>query len=72
VTEVRELEDAKSRALRKKWLQVARLCREAAEAASLYEDPVKVRRLLIRAAKHTTQAEQMARTVDVVQAEVVQ
>jgi len=51
---------------------VARLCREAAEAASLYEDPVKVRRLLIRAAKHTTQAEQMARTVDVVQAEVVQ
>jgi hypothetical protein len=68
VTDVRQLEDAKRRALSKKWSYVARLCREAAEAASLYEDPERVRRLLLRAARHTTEAERLARTVGVVQA----
>ena len=43
MTAVSELEDARHQALRKKWAYVARLCREAAEAASLYEDPAKVR-----------------------------
>ena len=71
MTDVRQLEDAKSQALRKKWAYVARLCREAAEAASVDEDPAKVRRLLIRAAKHITEAEQMARAKHVVQGSVI-
>lgn len=66
MTAVMHLEDDKTRAVRKKWAYVARLCREAAEAASVDEDPAKVRRLLIRAAKHTAKAEQMTRTVHVV------
>jgi hypothetical protein len=35
-------------------------------AASEYEDPAKVRRLLLRAAKHTAEAERLARIADVV------
>lgn len=67
MTAVSELEDARHQALRKKWAYVARLCREAAEAASLYEDPAKVRRLLVRVAKHTAEAERLARTTRAVQ-----
>jgi N-glycosylase/DNA lyase len=70
VTGLRQLEDAKSRAVRKKWAYVARLCREAAEAASLYEDPARVRQLLLRAARNTAEAERLARSVHVVQAGV--
>lgn len=61
MTTIRKLEDAKRQDLSRRWYYVARLCREAAEAAR-DEDPVKVRRLLVRIERHTAEAERLART----------